>query len=176
MDEDVLAVRLVADEEAVTLQPVEPLDPHRLELAGLVEQGRRIDPLGRRAAAGEIGHHRLRKVDREHLAGLQAALLLRDQAFDDRAFRKAAPVVLLQHREMDEDVARGLIADQEAEPARGIEPLYRAGELDQGFVARLGRGFGRARPSRPILFGGGVVGSHFAAWRHQRAVHQISGR
>ena len=71
------------------------------------------------------------------LRAWRPALLLGDQAFDHRAFGQAAPVMLLEHAEMDEDVALGVVADDEAEAARGVEPFDGAGEPDERFVVRL---------------------------------------
>ena len=75
------------------------------------------------------------------LAGLQAALLLGDQAFDHRAFGQAAPVMLLEDAEMDQDVALGVVADDETEAAGRIEPLDGAGHPDQRVVVVAWRGF-----------------------------------
>ena len=46
VDEDVLAGVVLADQEAVAAQAIEPFDPHRLERPGVAEQARRIDPVG----------------------------------------------------------------------------------------------------------------------------------
>ena len=72
----------------------------------------------------------------EHLARLQAPLLLGDQAFDDRAFGQAAPVMLLEHAEMDQDVAFGVVGDDEAEAAGRVEPFDRADDGGPGSVVR----------------------------------------
>ena len=49
--------------------------------------------------------------------------------------------MLLEHAEMDEDVALGLVADDEAEAAGRVEPFDRAGELDAArFVDGSGAG------------------------------------
>src|SRR4051812_2485389 len=47
MDEDILVVLLLADEEAIALEAVEPFDPDRLEIPGIVEQGGGIHALAR---------------------------------------------------------------------------------------------------------------------------------
>ena len=61
MDEDVLGLVLLADQEAVAAQAIEPFDPDRLERAGLVEQAGRIDPVAAaRCRAAELGDDRLR--------------------------------------------------------------------------------------------------------------------
>ena len=44
--------------------------------------------------------------------------------------------MLLEHAEMDENVARGLLADYEAETSRGVEPFDDAGYLDQRLTVR----------------------------------------
>jgi hypothetical protein len=57
--------------------------------------------------------------------------------------------MLLEDAEMDEDVALGLVADEEAEAAGGVEPFHRAGELDQRLVFGA-RGFVRALRFRRV--------------------------
>jgi hypothetical protein len=93
---------------------------------------------GRAVRPRELGDHRLAQIDADHLARLKAPLLLDDEAFDHRAFGQAAPVMLLEHREMDEDVALGLLADDEAEAAGGVEPFDRAGDMEQRLAGRCG--------------------------------------
>src|SRR5688572_16987816 len=115
MDEDILAIVLGAHEKAIALEAVEPLHLYRLEFTGLLGQSGRIDPVdARRRGTRRVWNHGIAEIDRQHLARLQAPLLLGDQALDDRAFGKASPVMLLQNAEMDQYVAFGLVADQEA--------------------------------------------------------------
>ena len=61
--------------------------------------------------------------------------------------------MLLEHAEMDEDVALGLVADDEAEAARRVEPFDGAGELDERFAIRVRSavGCGRAAGSLPAI-------------------------
>ena len=66
------------------------------------------------------------QVDRDDLARLQAALEPDRHAFDQRAFGQAAPAMLAKHAEMQQDVAVELVADDEAEAARGVEPFHPA--------------------------------------------------
>ena len=70
---------------------------------------------------------------------------------DDRAFGKAAPVMLLEDAEMDEHVALGLVADQKTEAAGRVEPLDRTGYPEQPFVVVVAHGVavrGRGRGFR----------------------------
>ena len=70
------------------------------------------------------------EINRENFARLKPALLLDDQAFDNGALGQAPSVMLLEHAEVDKNVALGLIAHQKAETTRGIEPFHRARQLD----------------------------------------------
>jgi len=94
---------------------------------------------------------------------LQAPLLLDDQALDQRAFRQAAPVMLLQDAEVDQDIAVRLVADDEAEAAGRVEPFHRAGEMQQILLD----GF-RARPIVALGNRGCSPGKHIATRRHVR--------
>ena len=65
---------------------------------------------------------------------------------------------------MDQDVALGLVADDEAEAAGGVEPFDRAGEVEQLVVGRLrARGAPRSRRSRHV-----PLGTRFPTRRHLR--------
>src|SRR6185369_8274456 len=82
-------------------------------------------------------------------------------AFDQRAFGQAAPVMLLEHAEMDENVAVGLVADDEAEAARGVEPFDGAGDPEKRlFVRVLARHF--VAPGKR----GSPLGTRFPTRRH----------
>jgi hypothetical protein len=164
VDEDVLALVALADQEAVAAQPVEPFDPDRLERPRLIEQSRRIDPVDMAGGvAARLGHDRPAEIDAQHLARLQAPFLLGDQAFDDRAFGQAAAVMLLEHAEMDEDVAFGLVADDEAEATGGVEPFDGAAELDQRLVV--------ARRFIALRRGGDGLGSQFLTRHNQQPIN-----
>jgi hypothetical protein len=142
MNEDILRIVVRADQEAVAAQPVEPFHPHRLERSRLVEQLGRIDPVtGRRRAAIQLRHDRLTEIDRQDLARLQAARLLGDEQLDDRAFGKTAPVMLLEHAEMDQHVALGALAHREAESPRRIEPCHRPRKTKRCLRIGRDRGF-----------------------------------
>ena len=87
----------------------------------------------------------------QHLARLQPALLLRHQAFDDRAFGQAAAVMLAQHGEMDQDVAVDVVADEEAEAAGRVEPFDGAGDAQQSFAVRPGWTVSTRAAGRSVL-------------------------
>src|SRR5690606_12704643 len=153
MYEYVLGIAGFTDQETVALQPVEPFDADRLEGARLVEQRGRVDPVSRGGRPGELGHHCTAEIDGQDLACLKSPLLLRDQAFDHRAFRKTAPVMFLQDTEMNKNVAFDLFADEEPEAACCVEPFDHADDLDQSIGVDARRiGSAGKRITVPNLF------------------------
>ena len=76
-------------------------------------------------------------TDLERLRGLEVYV-------DDRAFRDASPSMLTQHAEMEQDVALHIVADEETESPRCIEPFHSPGDWRhfglRRVVIRLHRG------------------------------------
>ena len=57
------------------------------------------------------------------LRAWKPAILLLGDAFDRGAFGQAAPAMVLEHAEMNQYVAFAVVADEEAEAARRVEPF-----------------------------------------------------
>ena len=129
MHEHVLAARFVGPlDETIAANAVEPFDLHRLERAGGIRKR-----LAVRAFAHWHGRARLLRqgcgrIDRDDLLGLEPTLKPYGHTFDDRPFGHASATVLAQHAEVQQHVAFDLLADEEAEAARRIEPFYAAGD------------------------------------------------
>ena len=70
---------------------------------------------------------------------------------------------------MDEDVSLHVVADEEAETTRGIEPLHRTGDMEQPLVAAcVVAGMGRL-PRLGVRVG--FVSYKIPARRHERPIH-----
>src|SRR6185503_7245666 len=125
VNEHVLAAQLFRPlDETIAANAVEPFDLHRLELAGRFGQRLAVSPLRRRNGRPRgLGQGRA-QVDREDALRLEPALEPNGDAFDQRAFGYASPPVLAKHAEMKQHVAVDLVADEETEPARRVEPFH----------------------------------------------------
>ena len=117
-------------EETIALHAIEPFHLHRLELAGRVRQGLTVGAIGGRNGRSGRCRQGLAEVDRDDSARLEAAILLFDDAFDQRALGQAAPTMVAKHRKMDQDIAVARIADQKTKAAGGVEPFDPAGNLE----------------------------------------------
>ena len=133
VDEHVLAAQLVGPlDEAIAANAVEPFDLHRLELAGRVGKRLAIGPFGRR-------HGRARLLRQGRARGRSTGSVLACSPRSsrtgthsiDRAFGDASAAMLAKHAEMEQHVAVDLVADQEAEAARRVEPFHAAGDRRQ---------------------------------------------
>ena len=155
MDKDVLASELVgALDEAIAPNAVEPFDLHRLELAGRISKRLAIGPLARRNGRTRRGLQAGAQIDRQHFLRLKAALQPHRNALDRRALGEASAAVLAKHAEVQQHVAIDIVADQETEPARRIEPFHTARDRRQ---LRL-RGIIAGHHDGPYLFLGQMDG------------------
>ena len=131
VDEDV-GVIAVADEETIALEPIEPFDPHRLR-ARPPSSSSGIGSTcvaARRAAVSRSGPV---AVERSKLTSARACSprsRCTARHIGARALGQAAAAERAQHREMDQDIALAIVADQEAEAAGRIEPLDRARDFN----------------------------------------------
>ena len=131
VDEDVLRA-LAAGQEAEPLGAVEPLDQRALEPAF----GRHRDM---RALLLHFGRmHGGGRIHRQHAKGLHAALALLGKADDARAFERGLETVAPEAGDVEEDVADlAAIGQDEAVALGDVEPLDRAGNLDEIGIAAI---------------------------------------
>lgn len=123
MHEDV-RIRLADPiEKAVALYSIEPLYLHRFERARAIRQGLAVGAISGRNGRSCRAGQGFAEIDRNNPSRLQSAILLFDDAFDQRAFGQAAAAMVAQNRKMDQHIAVALLADQETEPASRIEPF-----------------------------------------------------
>ena len=116
MDEDVAAA-LVGRQEAVALGPIEPFHRRGDEFAG------RGDGIVGPRWGHLRGMHRRRLVHRQDSKGLQALLAALDFTDDTGAFQRCRVAVPPQTGDMEKNVRRSVVGNDEAEALRHVEPF-----------------------------------------------------
>src|SRR6476659_5259588 len=127
MHEYVLAAHILrALHEAIAANAIEPFDLHRLELAGRFRKRLAVGPFGGGNGRARLLRQGRTQVDGQDSLGLQAPLKTHRHTFDDRALGHASAAMLTKYAEVEEDVTFHLLADEEPESARRIEPFHAA--------------------------------------------------
>ena len=130
VDEDVRIGVAHPIEEAIALDAIEPLHLHRLERSRGVRQRLAVGTVGWRNGRSNRARQGFAEIDRNYSPRLQPAILLFNDAFDQRAFGQASSAVVAKHRKMNEHIAVALVADQKTEAASRVEPFNPAGNME----------------------------------------------